>query len=171
MKRVDDEFIVTVNKKCYDNLGADYVDGAADFRKLIEIGSWQEFLDGLSGKKVLDAGCGAGDAAKWLVDRGFEVTACDLSTEMVKVARRKVPGAEIIEAGATELEKLAERKYDGVVSTHLIQHLSRAMMKKFFESVYDLLGGDGRFFLVFTNTCYAKTGYQLDGEKEGNYIF
>lgn len=42
---------------------------------------------------------------------------------------------------------------------------------KFFGAVYDLLAEDGKFLLVFTNTCYEKTGYQLDGEKEGNYIF
>lgn len=68
------------------------------------------------------------------------------------------------------IEKL-DGEFDGIISIHLVQHLSKTMLKKFFGAVYDLLAEDGKFLLVFTNTCYEKTGYQLDGEKEGNYIF
>lgn len=168
--KVDDEFIINANRKCYDNLGELYADGGGDLETLISMGVWEDFLGRLSGRKVLDVGCGAGDAVKWLADDGYDVAACDLSEEMIKVARRKTDKVEFLVLGATELEKL-DGEFDGIISIHLVQHLSKTMLKKFFGAVYDLLAEDGKFLLVFTNTCYEKTGYQLDGEKEGNYIF
>lgn len=168
--KVDDEFIIDANRKCYDNLGELYMDGEGDLQTLLDMGVWQEFLDTLQGKKVLDVGCGAGDAAVWLAEHDYDVTACDLSAEMVKVARQKTDRAKFIALGATELEKL-NAKFDGIIAIHLVQHLSKTMMKHFFEGVYNSLADDGKFLLVFTNTCYEKTGYQLDGEKEDNYIF
>lgn len=170
MKKVDDQFIIDANRACYDNLGEMYTDGAGDFEILQKMGVWQEFIDGLHDRKILDVGCGAGDIAKWLADGDYDVTACDLSEEMINVAQRKTEKAKFLTLGATELDKLEDR-FDGIVSIHLVQHLSKTMLKKFFNSVHDLLNDDGKFLLVFTNTCYEKTGYQLDGEKEGNYIF
>lgn len=170
MKKVDDQFIIDTNRTCYDNLGEIYTDGAGDFEILQKMGVWQEFIDSLHNRKILDVGCGASDIAKWLADSDYDVTACDLSEEMIKVARCKTNKAKFSVLSATELDELDD-KFDGIVAIHLVQHLSKTMLKKFFSNVYDLLNDDGKFLLVFTNTCYEKTGYQLDGEKEGNYIF
>ena len=171
MKKVDDNFIIDTNRKCYDNLGSDYTDGAGDMETLQAMGIWQEFLDSLKGRKVLDVGCGAGDAVQWLAEHGYNVTACDLSQEMIKVAGQKTDKAKFVVLGATEIDNLMEGAFDGIIAIHLVQHLSKGMLKKFFCNVHDLLQPEGKFLLVFTNTCYDKTGYQLDGEKEGNYIF
>jgi SAM-dependent methyltransferase len=46
----------------------------------------------LTGIRVLDAGCGTGKSFLPLVDRGFEVTACDLSGAMLEVAATKAGG-------------------------------------------------------------------------------
>lgn len=168
--KVDDNFIINTNRECYNNLGELYTDGADDLETLMKMGVWQDFLSSLRGRKILDVGCGAGDATKWLADGNYDVVACDLSAEMIKVARRKNDKAKFLVLGATELEKLGD-EFDGIIAVHLVQHLSKTMLKKFFSDVYNLLVDDGKFLLVFTNTCYEKTGYQLDGEKEGNYIF
>jgi SAM-dependent methyltransferase len=49
---------------------------------------------GLSGNRVLDAGCGTGKSFLPLLERGFEVTACDHSAAMLEVAASKV-GSEV----------------------------------------------------------------------------
>ena len=46
----------------------------------------------LAGAAVLEAGCGAGAQAQWLLDQGAEVTGVDLSPQMVGQARRRCAG-------------------------------------------------------------------------------
>jgi SAM-dependent methyltransferase len=45
---------------------------------------------GLAGRRVLDVACGTGKSFVPLLDRGYDVTACDLSPSMVAVARRRL---------------------------------------------------------------------------------
>src|SRR5215207_14820 len=47
---------------------------------------------GLSGRRVLDAGCGTGKSFLPLLRRGFEVTACDRSPGMLELAEAKAAG-------------------------------------------------------------------------------
>jgi SAM-dependent methyltransferase len=47
---------------------------------------------GLTGNRVLDAGCGTGKSFLPLLERGFEVTACDQCPAMLEVAASKVDG-------------------------------------------------------------------------------
>jgi SAM-dependent methyltransferase len=44
---------------------------------------------GLQGRRVLDVGCGTGKSFEPLLERGYSVTACDLSPAMVTAAREK----------------------------------------------------------------------------------
>jgi len=47
---------------------------------------------GLTGNRVLDAGCGTGKSFLPLLERGFEVTGCDQSPAMLDLAASKVGG-------------------------------------------------------------------------------
>ena len=48
---------------------------------------------GLSGRRLLDVGCGTGKSFLPMLERGWEVTACDISASMVELARSKAGGA------------------------------------------------------------------------------
>ena len=64
---------------------------------------------GLAGRRVLDVGCGTGKSFMPLLERGFEVTACDISPEMVAEARRKAGGrADVQVADMRRLPVLGE---------------------------------------------------------------
>jgi SAM-dependent methyltransferase len=52
---------------------------------------------GLRGDTVLDVACGTGKSFLPLLDRGWQVTACDISSSMVELARTKVGGEVRIE--------------------------------------------------------------------------
>lgn len=47
----------------------------------------------LSGARILDAGCGAGQMTEALARRGAEVVAADISPSLLDVARRRIPAA------------------------------------------------------------------------------
>jgi len=49
---------------------------------------------GLSGRRLLDVGCGTGKSFLPMLERGWEVTACDISPSMVELARAKA-GASV----------------------------------------------------------------------------
>jgi SAM-dependent methyltransferase len=53
---------------------------------------------GLPGRRVLDVGCGTGKSFEPLLERGYSVTACDLSPAMVAAAREKARGAHVFVA-------------------------------------------------------------------------
>ena len=169
---LNDTEIIEINKRCYDTLGVDYTDGMADFEQIKENGIWQYFLDSLpeKGNKILNVGCGAGDASEWLDKHNFEVVSTDISPEMIRITTEKLPKARNIVLGATELEQLSNESFDGIIAIHVIQQLNENLTNQFFRQVYDLLNNDGKFLLVFTNNCFPKDGYQLEGSKEDVYI-
>jgi ubiquinone/menaquinone biosynthesis C-methylase UbiE len=86
-----------------------------------------EALAPLEGRRVLEAGCGAGDLSLELLDRGAELTALDVSPAMVEVARRRVerlaPGAAVrwLEAPLEETGLPAEA-FDAVVGKWVLHH-------------------------------------------------
>lgn len=47
----------------------------------------------LTGARVLDAGCGVGQMAQALADRGAQVTAVDISPQLLGIARARMPAA------------------------------------------------------------------------------
>ena len=53
------------------------------------------YRHGLSGRRALDAGCGTGKSFLPLLERGFEVTACDQSAAMLEVAASKAGGHRV----------------------------------------------------------------------------
>lgn len=64
------------------------------------------------GGRVLEIGCGTGQATGWLAERGFRVLAVDRSAEMIEVARRRheagPPGADtLVEFRHADAEDLA----------------------------------------------------------------
>jgi SAM-dependent methyltransferase len=48
---------------------------------------------GLAGRRVLDVACGTGKSYRPLIAMGYEVSACDISSPMLDVARRTSPRA------------------------------------------------------------------------------
>lgn len=50
-------------------------------------------LHGLRGRRLLDVGCGTGKSFLPMLERGWEVTACDISPSMLKLARAKAGDA------------------------------------------------------------------------------
>jgi len=65
------------------------------------------------GKRLLEIGCGTGQATRDLVARGFDVTCVDLSPELAAFARRNVPEAEIVVA---DVEAWEGPQFDVVAS-------------------------------------------------------
>jgi ubiquinone/menaquinone biosynthesis C-methylase UbiE len=76
----------------YDAMAEDYsADNATgSYNAFYERPATISLLGDVSGQRVLEIGCGAGPLTSWLVDHGATVTAMDVSSEMVRLARQRV---------------------------------------------------------------------------------
>ena len=82
-------------------------------------------LPEVKGKRVLDAGCAAGWYTAWLLDHGAQVTAVDLSPNMVERTHRRVGElARILQADLNlPLDDLADASVDVVLSSLTLHYL------------------------------------------------
>jgi SAM-dependent methyltransferase len=66
-------------------------------------------LHGLEGNRLFDVGCGTGKSFIPMLERGWEVVACDISAAMIELARSKVgDAAELFVADMRALPTVAE---------------------------------------------------------------
>lgn len=95
-------------------------------------------LPEVEGRRVLDAGCGPGVYAEWLVDHGAEVVAIDVSPAMVGFARVRLGDrAEVRQADLGEpLDFLENATFDVVLSALALDYVA------------DLAGAFGEFYRV-----------------------
>lgn len=82
----------------------------------------REILDSLPRGVALDAACGTGRHAAYLASLGHKVIGVDTSTEMLEVAREKVPDGEFHEADLHDLP-LADDSVDLVVCAIALSHV------------------------------------------------
>lgn len=82
-------------------------------------------LPAVEGKRVLDAGCGPGVAARWLVERGAEVVGFDASPKMVRLARQRLgDSAQILEADLRDpLDFLDDHTFDLLLSSLVLDYV------------------------------------------------
>jgi SAM-dependent methyltransferase len=89
-----------------------------------------EQLGDLTGKRVLDLGCGLGEASAHFADRGAIVTATDLSPGMlevaVKVCALRGHSIETVIADAGDLGVLPADHFDVVYAANLLHHVEIA---------------------------------------------
>jgi ubiquinone/menaquinone biosynthesis C-methylase UbiE len=124
---------------------------------------------GVTGRRLLEVGCGTGNHTREFVAGGFEVTALDLSEDVLKIARRKVRhGAEFIQGDMRDLDAEVEGRYDEVVClfSTISYNLTRSDLKKTLRGFYDHVKDEG---IVVFDTHFTKKGF-LDGYR-GEDIF
>jgi len=82
-------------------------------------------LGDVSGKRVLEVGCGTGPVTEWLVDHGAAVVACDVSATMLQIARSRVgDSAELHHHDLAEpLTFLEDASVDLVVASLVFHYL------------------------------------------------
>ena len=115
----------------FSDLAHRWWDPKSEFRPLHEINplrlDWIDRHVGLSGKKVLDVGCGGGLLAEGMAGRGAAVTGIDLSEKALGVARlHLLESGRTVDYRHTSAEALAETEasgYDVVTCLEMLEHV------------------------------------------------
>jgi len=103
----------------------------------------------LAGKKLLDLGVGLGESAVYFATKGAEVTAVDVSPEMVDLTLRLGQRYGVTIKGCVsggEDLPVDSNAYDFVYSANTLHHVSDR--NRFFEQIHRVLKPGGKFFTI-----------------------
>jgi SAM-dependent methyltransferase len=108
---------------------------AAVWSATTDDGPWNGFLErpalralvpgNLHGATVLDAGCGSGAQAQWLLDQGADVVAVDISPRMIEEAERRCAGrGRFLVADLAAPLPLEPRSLDGITCSLALHYVA-----------------------------------------------
>ncbi len=106
----------------------DFVEEAASYSRMIILPALRDLLPDLTGKNVLDAGCGSGHSTFFLEQFGpARITGIDFSDEMLRMAElekdQRGSQAEFIRADVQDLSAFADNQFDLLVSINVTHFL------------------------------------------------
>jgi SAM-dependent methyltransferase len=115
-------------REAYDRLAAVWsaTTDEGPFNGLLERPALRALIPGsLRGAAVLDAACGSGAQAQWLLEQGADVVAVDVSPRMVAEASRRCGGnGRFLVADLAEPLPLEPRSLDGVTCSLALHYLA-----------------------------------------------
>ncbi len=105
-------------------------------------------LGEVSGQRVLDAGCGPGAYAEWLVKHGAQVVAVDANRKMVRLAKERLAGKAMVRLANLEepLTFLEDSSFDIILSALVMDYVKDWTVP--FTEFYRLLRARG--MLIFS---------------------
>ena len=119
-----------------------------------------KFLQSLTGKSILDFGCGSGRDTKYFIESGYAVTAIDGSEELCKSASAYT-GIQVKHMLFQDLDEVD--CYDGIWACSSILHLPKEELKIVSQKMSRALKQNG---IIYTSFKYGN----FEGERNGRYF-
>ena len=111
-----------------------------------------------AGMTLLEIGCGLGNAAAWLVQRGLRVTAIDVSEHVIEQARQKHAGQPGLEFRAADVCVPTDFRttFDVVIDTGCLQHIPARLRNGYVQNLLTWTRPGSRFVVTMHKTdCTA----------------
>ncbi len=101
------------------------------------------------GKSVLDIGFGTGTLTTKLYEQGCTIYGQDFSQRMIELAQIKMPMAKLYQGdfSAGLVDALKVQRYDAIVATYSLHHLSDTQKAVFLEGLLPLLNDGGMIYI------------------------
>ncbi|MBJ24261.1 MAG: SAM-dependent methyltransferase [Euryarchaeota archaeon] len=114
--------------------------------KMVE---WIKNNPEISGKALV-VGCGLGDDAEWLEEKGFEVTAFDVSESSIEWCKERFPNSSVNYCVANILSSPTQWKnsYDLIVEIHILQAVPEKIREDAAEILPSLLNNNGHLLCI-----------------------
>jgi putative AdoMet-dependent methyltransferase len=98
---------------------------------------------------VLDIGFGTGILTHKLYENGHQIDGIDFSREMIAIAQTKMTRANLVEWDITNglPDEILSMKYDAIVSTYTLHHLTDEDKIIFIQQLLPLLSTGGKIFI------------------------
>ena len=97
------------------------------------------------GMKILEPLCGSGRFFIPFLERGYDITGIDLSTEMLAKLDEKVPNAKVFQKDILEYDSTVKYDYIFISSGSVSLFTDMDLCKRILHKIKDLLKRDGKF--------------------------
>ena len=124
---------------------------------------------------VLDIGFGTGTLTTKLYEQGCSIYGQDFSARMIALASEKMPYAHLYQGDFSKrlVEPLRDRRYDYIVATYSLHHLTDTQKRVFLSELRDHLKENGKIIIgdVAFETrkdlerCRLAAGYAWDDDE------
>lgn len=111
-------------------------------------------LGDVTGKDVLDAGCGTGYLSGRLRDRGARVVGVDISSQMIAIARADHPDIDFRTESVATLASVDDDAFDAIVSNYVL--MDAPDLEATVRSLYRVLRPGGLAVLIFSHPCFPQ---------------
>ncbi len=102
-----------------------------------------------SSKNILDIGFGTGTLTTKLYEQGCNIYGQDFSDKMVELAKNKMPNSKLFKGDFSKdlVEELKEQRYDAIIATYSLHHLTDKDKIKFIKELIGLLNENGVIYI------------------------
>lgn len=116
---------------------------------------------------ILDIGFGTAVLTSKLYEHGHKIDGIDFSLQMISIARGKMPTANLIEWDISKglPEEVKGAKYDSIISTYTLHHLTDEQKISFIQQLLPLLNDEGK---ILIGDIAFETEAQLEACREEN---
>lgn len=142
------------------------------YREYLNNPAFLGFVGDLSGKTVLDAGCGEGYNTRILARSGARMVAVDISQKMIELARqeeRREPlGIRYEVASFSDLSLFDDESFDFVVSFMAL--MDSPDFESAVKEIFRVLRKHGEFIFSITHPCFLSKGFGWIQDEQTNSI-
>ena len=124
---------------------------------------------------VLDIGFGTAVLTAKLYEQGCTIYGQDFSSRMIELASAKMPDAHLYQGDFTTglVEPLRDRRYDAIIATYALHHLTDAQKIVFLSALRGCLNENGKILIgdvafetrSALNQCRQEVGAQWDDDE------
>ena len=128
-------------------------------------------------KTILDIGFGTGTLTTKLYEQGCIIYGQDFSDRMIEIAQEKMPKAKLFQGDFSNgLERpLLLNKYDAIIATYSLHHLTDSQKVNFIKSLLMLLNDGGCLYIgdiaFDTRTSLQKCKEEVGDEWDDDEIY
>lgn len=130
----------------------------------------EEFEERMSpNSRLLEIGCGAGDDAAFLAQKGHQVTAIDVSEPLIEIAAQRYADLENLDlrvADITQPLNVGGQTIDGVYARLSLQYFDHKTTLSIFGEINWVLRPGGQFFFACRSTQDPLYGKGIEVEQD-----
>ncbi len=136
--------------------GYDKSVGVSDENNTYPFAGYKRVLNGIynqvlshAGKTILDIGFGTAVLTSRLYEKGCTVFGQDFSGRMIELAQEKMPQAKLYQGDFSKglAEQIRQNKYDAIIATYSLHHLTDLQKVSFLEELMLLLKDGGAIYI------------------------